>query len=151
VIGFTGLLQILTTINYNRLIDSRTLWITRTQFKYSQSALTSHFLVTDLNSGDSSASMVTIACWLTLTTEHHLFSASRAEINWTHSSNCPSCNISARTTYKTLFFYCCLHIHFHEKMFTKPLPRNYHCLFTLLHGRCIETSVRATLFLAGCQ
>jgi hypothetical protein len=64
--GVTGLLQTITAINYNRFIDSCTLRITRTHSKSSQSALTSHFLVTDLDSGDSSASVVTIACWLTL-------------------------------------------------------------------------------------
>jgi hypothetical protein len=41
------------------IADLHTLQITRAHEKFSQSAFTSRFLVTDLKNGDSSASMVT--------------------------------------------------------------------------------------------
>jgi hypothetical protein len=47
-----------TTSNYSAIADLHTLQITRAHTKPSQSAVTSHFLVTDLNNGDSSASVV---------------------------------------------------------------------------------------------
>jgi hypothetical protein len=56
-IGFIDHLQIVTTSNYNTIADSLTLQITTTHAKSSQSAFISRFLVTYLNSGDSSASV----------------------------------------------------------------------------------------------
>jgi hypothetical protein len=46
------------TSTYNAITDLHTLQITRAHAKSSQSAFTSHFLVTDLNNGHSSASVV---------------------------------------------------------------------------------------------
>jgi hypothetical protein len=48
-----------TTSNYNAIADLHTLQITKAHAKSAQSAFSSHFLVTDLNNGDSSASMLT--------------------------------------------------------------------------------------------
>jgi hypothetical protein len=48
-----------TTSIYNDIADLHTLQITRAHVKFSQSAFTSRFLVTDLNNVDSSASAVT--------------------------------------------------------------------------------------------
>jgi hypothetical protein len=48
-----------TTSNYSAIANLDTLQITTARAKSSQSAFTSRFLVTDLNSGDSSASVLT--------------------------------------------------------------------------------------------
>jgi hypothetical protein len=47
------------TNNYSAIADLHTLQITRAHAKFSQSAFTSRFLVTDLINGDSSASVFT--------------------------------------------------------------------------------------------
>jgi hypothetical protein len=44
---------------YNAIADVHTLKITISPTKFSQSVFISHFLVTDLNGGDSSASVIT--------------------------------------------------------------------------------------------
>jgi hypothetical protein len=49
-----------TTSNCNAIADLPTLQITRAHAKSSQSTCTGRFLVTDLSSGDSSASVVTL-------------------------------------------------------------------------------------------
>jgi hypothetical protein len=59
VIGFTDHLQIVTTSNYDAIANLYTLQITEAHATSSQSAFTSRFLVTDLNNGDSSASLFT--------------------------------------------------------------------------------------------
>jgi hypothetical protein len=41
VVGFTGLLHTVITINYNRFTDSRTLQLATAHTKYSQSAVSS--------------------------------------------------------------------------------------------------------------
>jgi hypothetical protein len=51
--------QLVTTSNYNAIANLHTLQITRAHAKFSQSSFTSHFLVTDFNNGDSSASVLT--------------------------------------------------------------------------------------------
>jgi hypothetical protein len=48
-----------TTSTYNAIADPNTLQITTACAKYFQSALISRFLVTNLNTGDSSAYVVT--------------------------------------------------------------------------------------------
>jgi hypothetical protein len=60
VICFIDLLQIVTTSNYNAIAYLRTLQITTAHAKPSQSDFTSRLLVTDLNNGDSSASLLTL-------------------------------------------------------------------------------------------
>jgi hypothetical protein len=50
--------QVVTTSNYGAIADLHTLQITRAHAKSSQPAYTSCFLVTDLNIGDSSASVL---------------------------------------------------------------------------------------------
>jgi hypothetical protein len=40
------------------------------------------------------------------------------------ASNAPAYNISARTTYKTPFFFCCVGVRCRGSMFTEPLLRN---------------------------
>jgi hypothetical protein len=50
--------QLVTTSNYSAIASTHTLEITGAHTKSSQSALTSRFLVTDLNSGNSSASVL---------------------------------------------------------------------------------------------
>jgi hypothetical protein len=57
--GFTDYLQIVTTSNYNTITNQDTLQITTAHAKPSQPASTSRFHVTDLNNGDSSASVLT--------------------------------------------------------------------------------------------
>jgi hypothetical protein len=47
-----------TTNNYSAIAELHNLQLTREHAKSSQSAFTSRFLVTDLNNGDSSASVV---------------------------------------------------------------------------------------------
>jgi hypothetical protein len=60
VIKFIEDFQIVTTSNYNTIAYPHTLQITTTHAKPSQSAsFTSRFLVSDLNNGDSSASVLT--------------------------------------------------------------------------------------------
>jgi hypothetical protein len=59
VIEFTGPLQAVTTIKYNRFTYPRSFLIIRTHAKSSESTFTSRFLLTDLNTKDSSASVVT--------------------------------------------------------------------------------------------
>jgi hypothetical protein len=73
----------------------------------------SRCLVTALNDGFFSFCAHAIAHWLVLTTE-------------LSASNCPPHNISARTTEKTPFFYCCVRVHCRRNVFTKLLPRNSH-------------------------
>jgi hypothetical protein len=51
--------SLVTTSTYNPVADFHTLQITRAHAKSSHSTFTSSFLVTDLNNGDSSASVVT--------------------------------------------------------------------------------------------
>jgi hypothetical protein len=51
--------QLGATSNYNAIADLHTLQITTAQATSSQSVFTSRFLVTDLNNGDSSASVFT--------------------------------------------------------------------------------------------
>jgi hypothetical protein len=51
--------QLLATSNYNAIADLHTLQITRAHVKSSQSSFTSRFLVTDLNNGDTSSSVLT--------------------------------------------------------------------------------------------
>jgi hypothetical protein len=51
--------QLVTSSNYSSIGNLHTLQIHRAHAKFSQSAFTSHFLVIDLNSGDSSASVLT--------------------------------------------------------------------------------------------
>jgi hypothetical protein len=58
-IQFIGHLQIVTTSNYSAIADLQTLQITGAHTKFSQSAFTSRFLVTDFNNGVSSASVLT--------------------------------------------------------------------------------------------
>jgi hypothetical protein len=53
-----------------------------------------------------------VACWLMLLTTELV------------DSNCPAHNISARTTHKTLFFYCCVRVRHCGSVFTDPLSRN---------------------------
>jgi hypothetical protein len=50
--------QLVTASNYSAIANLHTLQITRAHAKPSQSAFTSCFLVTDLNNGDSSASVL---------------------------------------------------------------------------------------------
>jgi hypothetical protein len=57
--GFTDHLQIVTKSNYNAIANLHTLQFTRADATSSQSAFISRFLVTDLNNGDSSASVLT--------------------------------------------------------------------------------------------
>jgi hypothetical protein len=57
-IEFIDYLQIMTTNNYNNITNPHTLQITIAQAKPFQSAFTSRFLVTGLNSGDPSASVL---------------------------------------------------------------------------------------------
>jgi hypothetical protein len=45
-------------VNYSIIANLHTLQITRAHAKSSQSAFTSRFLITDLNNGDSSASVL---------------------------------------------------------------------------------------------
>jgi hypothetical protein len=59
-IGFIDHLQIVTTSNYNGIVNFHTLQITAAHVKPLQSALTSCFPVMDVNNGDSSASVVTL-------------------------------------------------------------------------------------------
>jgi hypothetical protein len=56
--GFIDHLQMITTSNYTTITNCHTLQITTVHTKSFQSAVTSHFLVTDLNNGDSSASIL---------------------------------------------------------------------------------------------
>jgi hypothetical protein len=58
VIEFINHLQIIITTNYDAIAVLHILQITTAQAKPSQSAFTSRFLVTDLNNGDSSASVL---------------------------------------------------------------------------------------------
>jgi hypothetical protein len=51
--------RLVTTFNYSAITCIHTLQITRAHAKSSQFAVTSRFLVTNLNNGDSSASMLT--------------------------------------------------------------------------------------------
>jgi hypothetical protein len=51
-------LQVVTTSNYNTIANFHTLQITIIHANSFQSAVTSRFLVTDLNNGDSSASVL---------------------------------------------------------------------------------------------
>jgi hypothetical protein len=57
-IGFIDHLQLITTSNCNTIADLHTLQITTAHAKSSQSAFTSHFPVTDLNRGGSSATVL---------------------------------------------------------------------------------------------
>jgi hypothetical protein len=50
--------ELITTSNYNTVANLHTLQIIRAHAKSSQSAFTSRFLVMDLNSGDSSTSVL---------------------------------------------------------------------------------------------
>jgi hypothetical protein len=59
VTRFIDHLHIVTTSNYNIIADLHTLQTAKAHAKPSQSAFTNRFLVTDLNIGDSSASMLT--------------------------------------------------------------------------------------------
>jgi hypothetical protein len=58
VIGFIDHIQIVVTSNYNAIANLHTLQIITAHAKPSQSASTSRFPVTDLNNGDSSASVL---------------------------------------------------------------------------------------------
>jgi hypothetical protein len=62
VIGFIEHLytQLITASKYSAITNLRTLEITRAYAKSSQSAFTSSFLVMQLNSGDSSAYVLTL-------------------------------------------------------------------------------------------
>jgi hypothetical protein len=51
--------QLVTTCNYSAIVNLHTSQITRAHAKSSQSAFNSRFLVTGLNNGDSSASVLT--------------------------------------------------------------------------------------------
>jgi hypothetical protein len=52
--------RLVTTRNYSAIANPHTLKITRTYAKFSQSAFTGRFRVTNLNNGDSSASVLTL-------------------------------------------------------------------------------------------
>jgi hypothetical protein len=60
VIGFVDHLQVVTTGNCNTIAYFPTLQIAVAHAKSFQSAVTSHFLVTDRSSGNSSATKCTI-------------------------------------------------------------------------------------------
>jgi hypothetical protein len=57
--GFIDHLEIVTISNHSAITNLHTLQITRARAKTSQSAFTSRFQITDLNNGDSSASVLT--------------------------------------------------------------------------------------------
>jgi hypothetical protein len=59
VAGFVDHLQIVTTSNYYATANFHTLQVTRTYAESSQPTFTGRFLVTDLNNGDSSTSVLT--------------------------------------------------------------------------------------------
>jgi hypothetical protein len=56
--GFIDHLQMVTRSNYGAIANLHTLQITIVHAKSSQSVFTSRFLVTDLNNGDSSTSVL---------------------------------------------------------------------------------------------
>jgi hypothetical protein len=60
--GFIGLIQIVTTSNYNEIVNLHNLQNTRAHTKSSQYAFTRRFLVTVLKNGDSHV----VARWLIL-------------------------------------------------------------------------------------
>jgi hypothetical protein len=102
-----------TTSKYSAIADLHTLHITiahaKPQFFL---VFPSRCLVPALNNRDSSTSVLTplpAGC-----TIH----------SWTHCSNCPGYNISARTTQKTPFFYCCGRVRCCGIVFIEPLPTN---------------------------
>jgi hypothetical protein len=66
VIGFIGLLQIITANNCSAVVNSRTLQITVARAKSSQFVFASHHLVMAPNNVDSSASVFngSYPCWL---------------------------------------------------------------------------------------
>jgi hypothetical protein len=59
VTRFIDHLRMVTTSNYNAVVNLHTLQITTAHAKPSHSAFTSRFLIMDLNTGDSSASVLT--------------------------------------------------------------------------------------------
>jgi hypothetical protein len=60
VTQFIDNLQIVTTSNYSAITNLHAIQITIAHAKFSQPAFTSRYLVTDLNNGDSSASVLTL-------------------------------------------------------------------------------------------
>jgi hypothetical protein len=89
-IRFIDPLQVITASNYNTVANFHTLQITAAHAKPFQSTVTSHFLVTDLNIGDSSASDYVISSQTPLKLSHNSVSC----------SSCPPYNSSARTNRK---------------------------------------------------
>jgi hypothetical protein len=67
--------------------------------------------------------------------------------------DCPSCllyNSSARTTSKTPFFCCCVHVCFGWNMFTEPLIRNGRLFIRLLHSNgCTRCLIRGLCLTTG--
>jgi hypothetical protein len=102
-----------TTSTHSAIADLHTLQIARAHAKSSQSALTSCFLVTDLNNGDSSASVLTL-----LPAGYH----STAELSTELIAPTVVVVTSRHRPQRTQFFYRCMHIRCHGNVFTEPLP-----------------------------
>jgi hypothetical protein len=116
--------QLETTSNKSASANLRNSQITTASAKLFPACrvFTSRSPVTFSNSGHSSVSALK-SCL------HSLRYRTLLTVNRNHCSNCLGYNISARTTQKTPFFYCCVRVRCRGKMSTEPLPRNSRCLF----------------------
>jgi hypothetical protein len=93
-------IQLVTADNYNAIVNLHILKITRVHAKSAQSASTSRFLVTDLNHGDSWASVLTSFPSGWYSTTELLLQLSLVFTDYLVAPDRPGYNIPARTAQK---------------------------------------------------
>jgi hypothetical protein len=119
--GFIGHLYtpLVTTTNYNALVNLHTLQITRAHVMSSQFAFSSRFLATNLNNGDSSASVLTSL----LSGEYPTTEQNSLCPLFVTSQHGPCRN----TPFTLLQLNCCIIMTLlpsNGNVFTEPLPQN---------------------------
>jgi hypothetical protein len=103
---------------------------------------TSRSLITTFKSADSSASSAQILSSqppVQNSVQISLSYRTANQLNWTHCYNCPGYIFSARSIWKTLFFYCCVRVLC--RGFTQLLPRN---------GRDVDHKEHFFLYVPAC-
>jgi hypothetical protein len=141
--GFDHLYTSLGTANnYSPIADIHTLQITTAPAKNFPACcvLTSRFLATACNSEVSSATRAQV-----LLSQPLLQSWTELNCQSSVELDCPNCllyNSSTRTTWKTLFFYCCMPARLHGTCLSSPCSETAVCL----SAYCIATAIIVVCF-----